>query len=152
MNSKIPRIARAIICGCPFIFFRIGPQKDSHYVAQYLFTSLYGLRHDVLAMARQNKTLTCIDQQGREQTINTTTRMKCNDIDMAQQAAMNGLGIACLPRLSVEKHKNTNGLVRLLEQYEISPARDIYAVYPSREHLSAKTRALIDFVKGAAQR
>ena len=65
---------------------------------------------------------------------------------------MNGMGIACLPRLSVEKHKSSNGLVRLLEQHEITPVRDIYAVYPSREHLSAKTRALIDFIKDAAQR
>jgi len=151
---------------------RIGPLKDSQFVAQYLFTPHYGLyasprylasqppintpddlsRHDVIAMAHQKARLTLIDPGGHEQTINTTTRLRCDDIDMARQTASNGLSIACLPRLSVQRAVDSGELVRVLDQYEINPGRDVYAVYPSRKHLSAKTRHLIDFLKEAAAR
>ena len=150
---------------------RIGPLRDSQIVAQYLFTAYYGLyasrtylknhkpitspedlrSHDVLVMAHQNAKLILVDTEGREQTINTTTRMKCGDIDMARQTAINGLSIACLPRLGTQTLKK-DGLVSVLDQYEIIPVRDVYAVYPSRKHLSAKTRLLIDFLKEAAAR
>jgi DNA-binding transcriptional LysR family regulator len=149
---------------------RIGPLRDSQFVAQYLFTPHYGLyasrmylqnhgpitqpedlhSHDVLAMAHQNAKLTLVDGGGGEHTINTTTRMKCSDIDMARQTAINGLSIACLPLISAQTQQNRDGLVRVLDQYEITPVRDVYAVYPSRKHLSAKTRLLIDFLKEAA--
>jgi DNA-binding transcriptional LysR family regulator len=148
---------------------RIGPLRDSQFVAQYLFTSQYGLyasktylqnhglitspedlrSRDVLTMVHQNAKLTLVDAEGREQTINTSTRMKCSDIDMARQMAINSLSIACLPRLSMQTPHNRNELVRVLDQYEITPEREVYAVYPSRKHLSAKTRLLIDFLKEA---
>lgn len=151
---------------------RIGPLQDSQFVAQYLFTSHYGLyasqsylqnhspihspvdlqNHDVFTMAHQNTMLTLVDAEGREQTIRTTTRMKCSDIDMAQQTAINGLSVACLPRLSAQSLQNRQELVRVLDQYEISPGRDVYAVYPSRKHLSAKTRLLVDFLKASIAR
>lgn len=39
-------------------------------------------------------------------------------------------------------------LRRVLPDWSL-PAADIYAVFPSRSHLSAKTRALVDFLLAA---
>jgi DNA-binding transcriptional LysR family regulator len=36
-------------------------------------------------------------------------------------------------------------LRRILEEWELPPA-DIYIVYPTKHNLSAKTRALVDFM------
>jgi len=149
---------------------RIGPLRDSQFVAQYLFTAHYGLYanlkylqthtpinkpedlrgHDVLAMAHQNNALTLVDGEGGEQRISTSSRITCGDIDMARQAAVNGLSIACLPSLSEQTLRNRDQLVRVLDQFKIVPGRDVYAVYPSRKHLSAKTRLLIDYLKTAS--
>lgn len=146
---------------------RIGPLRDSQFIAQYLFTSHYGLyasraylqnnepirspedlhRHDVITLAHQNSSLTLVDIEGRKQTIYTSTRMKCSDIELARRTAANGLGIACLPRTNMHLPQSYDNLVRVLDQYEITPVRDVYAVYPSRKHLSAKTRLLVDFLK-----
>jgi len=146
---------------------RVGPLRDSQFVAQYLFTARYGLyasqgylqnhepihrpedlrNHDVWVMAHQKGMLTLVDVDGREQIVNTTTRMKYTDIDMARQVAVNGLSIVCLPHENSRVPQDDDGLVRVLEQYEIMPTRDVYVVYPSRKHLSARTRLLIDFLK-----
>ncbi len=149
---------------------RIGPLRDSQFIAQYLFTPKYGLyassaylkaygpinqpedlsARDVIAMAHQNDRLILVDTEGQKQTIATTTRMKCSDIDMARQAAVNGLSIACLPRLSAQTQHLRNDLVRVLDQYDIPSGRDVYAVYPSRKYLSAKIKLLIDYLKQEA--
>jgi DNA-binding transcriptional LysR family regulator len=148
---------------------RVGPLRDSQFVAQYLFTARYGLyasqaylqshepihrpedlrNHDVWVMAHQKDMLTLVDVEDREQTVNTATRMKCTDIDMARQMAINGLCIACLPRKNTRVPQDDDNLLRVLEQYEITPTRDVYVVYPSRKHLPARTRLLIDFLKAA---
>jgi DNA-binding transcriptional LysR family regulator len=100
-------------------------------------------------MAHQKGMLTLVDADGHEQTLSAATRMKCTDIDMARQTVLNGFGIACLPRKNTHVPQDDDNLVRILEHYEIAPTRDIYAVYPSRKHLSARTRLLIDFLKDA---
>ena len=146
---------------------RIGPFRDSQFVAQYLFTSDYGLYashtylknrapirkpedlagHDVMVLAHQNAHLTFVSEKDQEQTVSTRSRMKCNDIEMAHQAALNGLSIACLPIISTYKSTGYAELVRVLDQYKITPSREVFIVYPSRKHLSAKTRLLINFLK-----
>jgi DNA-binding transcriptional LysR family regulator len=68
---------------------------------------------------------------------------------MAHQAAHNGLSIACLPIIRTHNSTGYTALVRVLDQYKITPSREIFIVYPSRKHLSAKIRLLIDFLKNS---
>ncbi|MCU7934340.1 MAG: LysR family transcriptional regulator [Candidatus Thiodiazotropha sp. (ex Dulcina madagascariensis)] len=150
---------------------RIGPLNDSQFIAQFLCSTEYRLcaspeylqqnpsietvddllRHDVMLLPHQNMTLDLMNVRTHETySLSTSSRMNCNDIEMMRQAAVNGVSIACLPHLSVQKLVSSGELVTLLDEYEISPSRDIYTVYPSRKHLSAKTRLLINFLKEKA--
>ncbi len=149
---------------------RIGPLKSSQFVSQQLFAVHYGLyasprylgghapltgpadlaQHEVMTMPHQQSTLQLVNGEGRAFAQQVATRMRCNDIEMARQAAINGFGIACLPRESVLDQVAKGELIRVLASYEIVPQRDVFVVYPSRKHLAAKTRLLIDFLKTAA--
>mgnify|MGYP003336088297 CR=1 FL=1 len=59
------------------------------------------------------------------------------------EAAAQGAGIAFEPGFIVGPHLKSGRLVPVLAGY-VPPSLDIWAVYPSRRHLSAKVRAFID--------
>jgi DNA-binding transcriptional LysR family regulator len=59
-------------------------------------------------------------------------------------AAQQGMGFALLPEWLVRQDIANGRLVRALPDYEASV--QLFAVYPSRKHLSAKVRAFIDFM------
>jgi DNA-binding transcriptional LysR family regulator len=63
----------------------------------------------------------------------------------ATAAALAGLGIVWQPTFIVGPHLRSGALLPLLPGYRV-PDIDILAVYPSRRHLSAKVRAMIDFL------
>ena len=65
--------------------------------------------------------------------------------DTARIAALDGMGIIWQPAFLVGPDLNAGRRVPLLPGYRI-PDIDILAVYPSRRHLSAKVRAMIDFL------
>ena len=71
--------------------------------------------------------------------------MQTNNGDTATAAALAGLGIVWQPTFLVGAHLRAGRLVALLPGYRV-PDIDILAVYPSRRHLSAKVRAMIDFL------
>ncbi len=71
--------------------------------------------------------------------------MQTNNGDTATAAALAGLGIVWQPTFLVGPHLRAGRLVPLLPGYRV-PDIDILAVYPSRRHLSAKVRAMIDFL------
>ncbi|MCG8043443.1 MAG: LysR substrate-binding domain-containing protein, partial [Candidatus Thiodiazotropha endolucinida] len=57
--------------------------------------------------------------------------------------ACEGLGITILPDFIVEDALATGKLVRLLKTAELVPLT-LSVVYPSRKHLSARVKALVD--------
>mgnify|MGYP001036441217 CR=1 FL=1 len=57
-----------------------------------------------------------------------------------------GLGIALKSTWDVRRHLSSGSLVSLLPGYSFDSDVAIYAVYPHRRHLPAKTRAFIDFL------
>jgi DNA-binding transcriptional LysR family regulator len=61
------------------------------------------------------------------------------------RAACDGMGIALLPIFIVEKYLVNGSLQTVLDRYEIN-AVNVYAIYPSNRHLSAKVRYFIDFL------
>ena len=56
-----------------------------------------------------------------------------------------GLGIARMPEFRFEDQFATGELVELFPDHQRSPI-DIYLIYPSRKHISAKVRSFIDYV------
>jgi len=72
-------------------------------------------------------------------------RFSADNSEAVREAVIGGAGIAVLP-VWLFRDEVDRGLVRLiLEQFEPTPL-PIHAVYPSRRLLSAKVRAMIDFL------
>ncbi len=61
--------------------------------------------------------------------------------------AIAGVGITRLPSFACQKSLDSGALVAILEAFE-EPAIGIYAIYPSRAHLSLKVRVFVDFLVG----
>jgi DNA-binding transcriptional LysR family regulator len=72
-------------------------------------------------------------------------RMRTNSGDTCCAAAAGHQGIVLQPSFLVGAHLASGALVEVLPQYR-SIELGVYAVYPSRKHLTPKVRALIDFM------
>ena len=70
-----------------------------------------------------------------------------NNGDVLAEAAMQGLGVTLLPDFIVEDALADGRLVRILEGRERSPLT-LSVLYPSRQHVPAKTRLFIDYIVG----
>lgn len=68
-----------------------------------------------------------------------------DNLDALRTAALAGAGIARLGTDIVGEDLKSGRLVPVLDTYE-TPGIGVYAVYPSRRHLSAKVRSFIDFL------
>jgi len=78
-----------------------------------------------------------------EQTVAIKGSFCSNNGDVLAQAAMQGLGIALLPDFIVEQGLAEGRLVKVLQDYERSPLT-LFALYPSRQHVPAKTRRFLE--------
>jgi DNA-binding transcriptional LysR family regulator len=74
--------------------------------------------------------------------------IKADNGDIIRLAAIGGAGIAFQPGFIVDDDIAAGRLVRVLPGWQ-SAALGVYAVYPSRKHLSAKVRTFVDFVAAA---
>ena len=88
-----------------------------------------------------------IDAAGRPAPVRVNYAMQTNNGDTQLAAALAGLGILWQPTFIVGPALREGRLVRVLPEYRL-PETDILAVYPSRRHLSAKVRTMIDFLAG----
>ena len=64
--------------------------------------------------------------------------------DLVVEMAAQGLGIATGPCFIVRPYLESGRVVRVLPDYQ-TDVLNIYAVYPTREHLSAKVRLFVNF-------
>lgn len=77
--------------------------------------------------------------------VHTHPWMHTNNGETCRAAALAHQGVILQPRFVVGEALASGQLVELLPEYR-STEIGIYAVYPSRKHLSAKVRVLIDFL------
>jgi len=80
-----------------------------------------------------------------EQTLAIAGSFCSNNGDVLAEAAIQGLGITLLPDFIVEDALADGRLVRVLQDYERSPLT-LFALYPSRRHVPAKTRSFLDYL------
>lgn len=71
--------------------------------------------------------------------------LRCNSGEACVQAAIAGYGLTYQPLFLIEQALAEQKLSLLLENYD-TPRLGIYALYPSRKHLSGKVRAMVDFL------
>ncbi len=81
---------------------------------------------------------------GRE-SVSTRARLRANSGDTCRAAALAHQGIVLQPAFIVGADLRAGHLVELLPQWH-GPALTLHAVYPSRQHLSGKVRAMVDFL------
>jgi DNA-binding transcriptional LysR family regulator len=72
--------------------------------------------------------------------------MSTNSGDTCRAAALAHQGVILQPSFLVGPDLAAGSLVELMPQYR-SMELGIYAVYPTRKHVPAKVRALVDFLQ-----
>lgn len=85
------------------------------------------------------------DPSGHERTVRVRGNLHSNNGDLLAEAAARGAGIVFEPAFIVGLDVRAGRLVPLLQDFVPLPV-PIYAVYPSRKHLSAKVRLFVDFL------
>ncbi|MYM22115.1 LysR family transcriptional regulator [Duganella sp. FT135W] len=86
-----------------------------------------------------------LDASGAAHAVKVRCVMHTNNGDTARAAALGGLGVIWQPTFLVGADLRAGRLQRVLPDYHM-PDMDVLAVYPSRRHLSAKVRVMIDFL------
>ena len=128
---------RLVCCAAPAYLARHGTPRAPEDLA----------RHNCLTYAYLPARSVWVfrDREGRERRVRVSGSMHANSGDWLVAAAVQGLGIALEPDFMVEEALAGARLVPLLARYA-APVSPIYAVYASRRYLSAKVRALVDFL------
>ncbi|HEX4857926.1 MAG TPA: LysR family transcriptional regulator [Usitatibacteraceae bacterium] len=85
------------------------------------------------------------DRKGTERRVRIAGSVHANSGEMLASIAAEGVGIALEPDFIVNPLIAAGRLVPILKSHPV-PETGIYAVYPSRRHLSAKVRAFVDFL------
>jgi DNA-binding transcriptional LysR family regulator len=77
--------------------------------------------------------------------IDITSHFSANDATVLLQAVLAGAGITLLPTYLMDDHLDKGALQIILPEWT-APPMTIYALFPSRRHLSPAVRALLDFL------
>ncbi len=85
------------------------------------------------------------DRKGNDIKVRIDGSVHANNGEMLAAIAAAGAGIALEPDFIVKPLLESGELVEILENFRPAPY-NIYAVYPSRRHLSAKVRTFVDFL------
>jgi DNA-binding transcriptional LysR family regulator len=128
---------RLVPCAAPLYLREHGaPQAPADLANHACLTYEYLVPRDVWRFR---------DRAGKDHTVRVAGPVHANNGEMLAAAAVEGIGIAMEPDFIVETELAAGRLVRILSDYA-APTTNIYAVYPTRRHLSPKVRAFVDFL------
>jgi DNA-binding transcriptional LysR family regulator len=85
------------------------------------------------------------DASGQERAVRVSGTLHSNNGDVLAEVAARGGGIVVEPAFIVGPDVRAGRLVPLLQEFTPAPLA-IYAVYPTRKHLSAKVRRFVEFL------
>jgi DNA-binding transcriptional LysR family regulator len=83
---------------------------------------------------------------GKRGAVRVSGRYACDNWEVLREWAMAGLGVALKSTWDVRRQLEESSLVPLLPGYDFGTDVAIYAVYPHRRYLPAKTRVFIDYL------
>lgn len=81
----------------------------------------------------------------RQETVKVRGPLSTNDGEAALQWALDGHGILLRSEWDAAPYLQSGRLRPVLPDWQ-APAADVYALYPTRQNLSARTRAFVDFI------
>lgn len=85
------------------------------------------------------------DGTGEWRRVSPNGGLRLDSAEAIRDAALLGLGVACLPAFLVDGHIREGRLIQVLATHGTEDV-PVQAVYPSRRHLSPKVRGLIDLM------
>ena len=133
-------ISHDVVCASPAYLRRYGQPRSPADLARHV---CIGYIHSPFA-----EDWTFTDNQGNAQVVKVIFSMQTNSCDTGRAAALAGSGIIWQPEFMVGEDVREGRLIPLLLDYRL-PEVDVSAVYPSRRHVSAKVRAMVDFLVDA---
>jgi DNA-binding transcriptional LysR family regulator len=86
-----------------------------------------------------------LQHSGRQETVKVRGRLSTNDGETALRWALDGHGILLRSAWDAAPYLRSGRLRPVLPDWQ-PPSGDVTAVYPSRQNLSARTRAFVDFL------
>jgi DNA-binding transcriptional LysR family regulator len=128
---------RLVCCAAPAYLARNGePRKPEDLARHVCLTYEYAPNRNIWAFR---------DPEGGERSVRIAGPIHANNGRFNEALAAVGLGIAREPDFIVGPDVRAGRLTPILCAYE-PPPLNIYVVYPSRRHLSAKVRTFADFL------
>ena len=108
------------------------------------------VRHECMAysLSQSSEEWRLLDAQGNAHVVRCSGAVRADNGDLLRLAALEGEGIVFQPGFIVQDDLDKQRLIRLLPDFA-SDELGVYAVYPSRQYLSAKVRSFVDFVAQA---
>lgn len=137
LTARLLAHNQRVLCASPVYLKRAGTPASPRDLA----------RHACLFIRESDETFGSwhLMQGGRTETVKVRGPLAANDGECVLGWALDGHGILMRSIWEAAPMLRSGRLVRVLPDWSLPPA-DIYAVFPSRSHLSAKTRALVDFL------
>lgn len=144
------------------VAIRVGPLADSGFIGQHLFSTKsvlvaspeYIAKHKLdicninalqechfLSYQKEPHKLMIINNNTAAKTkleIPVTPTFTSSSTTMLRNAANNHLGVALLPHISVIDAIKSKTLINIFSEYHIGNSTHIYAVYPSKQHVSER--------------
>ncbi|MTJ83626.1 MAG: LysR family transcriptional regulator [Telmatospirillum sp.] len=104
-------------------------------------------RHDCLPLDNFEfgRQMTFTGPDGKSQTVPLAGRLRTNSLQAQREGAVHGMGVIVHPRYLAEEDLAAGRLVRILADYQ-TPSVPVRVLYLPGPHLSAKIRAIVDFL------
>lgn len=127
---------RRVVCASPSYLRRHGTPVSPHDFA----------KHNCLTTTEFHMNWDYKDPDGNPGSVRVSGRFACDNWEVLRDWAVAGLGVALKSTWDVRRELENGSLVPLLPGYTFGSDVAIYAVYPHRRYLPAKTRVFIDFL------
>ena len=85
-----------------------------------------------------------LNKDGQSDVVMVSGSYRVNNSEAILEALLDGIGIGRLPTFVAGPDLKAGNLVRVLDSYHL-PNHTFYAVFPERQYMPAKVRALLDF-------
>ena len=127
---------RRVVCASPAYLAAHGTPRTPEDLA----------KHNCLVVSDFTANWQYKTRDGRSTSVRVQGRYACDNWEVLRQWALAGLGIALKSTWDVYHQLEDGTLVAILPDYAFHSDVAIYAVYPHRRFLPAKTRVFIDFL------
>ncbi len=131
---------RRLLCAAPSYVARAGLPRTPRELS----------RHDCLFLREGDEAFGSwsLSQGGQQETVKVRGPLSTNDGASALAWALDGRGIVMRSQWDAAQALREGRLVPVLPDWSL-PSADIWLVFPTRHHLAAKTRALVEFLAEA---